>query len=423
MMNFPSDFLWGAASAGHQNEGGDTVSDTAFLETVEETIFVEPAGAACRSYELWETDLDLVAGMGLNAYRFSVEWARIEPQPGVIDEAALDHYEAMVDGARARGIAPIITLSHFSAPQWFAARGAWLAEDAPELFAAHCARVIGRFGDRVEAVVTLNEPNLEQMLAFVLPPEAQAGKRRMLASAGVTLGVERYRSANVVLPEEIAEFEAAFTRVHRAAKRAIKEIRPELPVGVSIAISDEYALPGGEADRDAKRAAVYDHWLEVAAEDDFIGVQNYERIVHGPEGVVPPAADAEINGMGTAIAPTSLAGAVRYAHARSGVPVLVTEHGIQTADDRQRAEFIPASLALLEEVLAEGVPVLGYCHWTLLDNFEWIFGYRPKLGLHSVDPVTFERIAKPSAGAYAEVVAAHREAGALSSPGPRMPAM
>lgn len=416
MSHFPKSFLWGVASAGHQNEGGDRTSDTTFLENVTPTIFREPSGAACRSYELWERDLDLVAAMGLTAYRFSVEWARIEPERGEISEEALAHYEAMVDGCIERGLAPIVTFSHFTSPHWFAKGGAWLADDAAELFAVQCTRVMERFGDRIALAVTLNEPNLEPMLSYVLPAEAQEGKRAMLAGASRAAGVERYRSGNVVLPEEMDLFKDAFTRAHRAAKEAIKAIRPDLPVGLAIAITDESAKPGGEESRDAKRATVYDYWLNVARKDDFVGVQNYERIVHGPGGVEAPDEDVEINGMGTAIEPASLAGAVRYAHELSGVPVLVSEHGIQADDDRRREAFIPASLSLLEKELVNGVPVLGYCHWTLMDNFEWIFGYGAKLGLHSVDPETFERIAKPSAAAYARAVEEYRRSESESRP-------
>ncbi|HYP72521.1 MAG TPA: family 1 glycosylhydrolase, partial [Microbacterium sp.] len=215
-------------------------------------------------------------------------------------------------------------------------------------------------------------------------------------------GSARYFAGNVIPQAAQAEFQLAFTVAHRAAKAAIKARRSDLPVGVSIAISDEYALPGGEAHRDARRARTYDHWLEVARDDDFIGVQNYERTVHGPDGEVVP--DGARNGMGTVIEPASLAGAVRYAHEVSGVPVMVTEHGLQSDDDTQRAQFIPAALELLAAEIAAGVPVLGYFHWTLMDNFEWIFGYGPKLGLFEVDRETFARTAKPSAAAYAHAV-------------------
>ncbi|USQ86377.1 family 1 glycosylhydrolase [Streptomyces phaeoluteigriseus] len=403
----PDGFLWGVATAGHQNEGDNLASDTWFLEHTTPSLFREPSGPACRGYQQWETDLDLVAGLGLNAVRFSVEWARVEPERGVVSAEALDHYERKVDGCLARGLAPLVTFSHFTAPHWFAAAGSWTAADAPGRFADQCARVMARFGDRIAYGVTLNEPNLEQLLqaGAKLPPEAEALKARMLVAAARAAGTDTYASANVIPADRQEEFQEAFTRAHRAAREAIRASRGDLPVGVSIAIADEVAVPGGEERRDAKRAAVYDHWLREARDDDFIGVQNYERIVHGPDGEV--RVEGELNGMGTVIEPGSLAGAVRYAHEVSGVPVLVTEHGIQTGDDTQRAAFIPAAVEGLAAEIAAGTPVLGYCHWTLMDNFEWIFGYGAQLGLHEVDRETFQRRPKPSAAAYADVVRSH----------------
>lgn len=414
-LPLPDTFLWGVATSGHQTEGDNSASDTWFLEHTTPSLFREPSGLACRSHRLWETDLDLAAGLGLNAFRFSVEWARVEPERGVVCAEALDHYERVVDGCLERGLAPLVTFSHFTAPHWFAAAGSWLAADAPALFAEQCDRVMARFGDRIAYGVTLNEPNLEQLLqaGAKLPAEAEALKARMLAAAARAAGSDTYASANVIPGDRLEQFQAAFTRAHRAARDAIKARRGDLPVGVSIAIADEVAIPGGEARRDAKRAAVYDHWLREARADDFIGVQNYERIVHGPDGEV--AVEGERNGMGTAIAPGSLAGAVRYAHEVSGVPVLVTEHGIQTSDDAQRAAFVPAAVRELATEAGAGTPVLGYCHWTLMDNFEWIFGYGAQLGLHEVDRMTFQRRPKPSAQAYAEVVRSHR--GALTGRG------
>ncbi|MEH3075787.1 MAG: family 1 glycosylhydrolase [Quadrisphaera sp.] len=406
--HFPDGFLWGVATAGHQGEGDNVHSDTWFLEHVQPTLFTEPSGPGCRTWQRWPEDLDLVASLGLDAYRFSVEWSRVEPVRGQVDAAALDHYERLVDGCLERGITPLVTFSHFTAPHWFAAAGSWLADDAAELFAAQCERVTARFGDRLRAAVTLNEPNLEQLLTAggKLPPAAEQVKRDMLAAAARAAGTATYLSSNTVPADLQDEVQEATTTAHRTARAAVKALQPGLAVGVSIAIADEVALPGGEARRDARRAAVYDHWLRVAREDDFIGVQNYERVVHGPDGEVLPPGPR--NGMGTVVEPASLAGAVRYAHEVSGVPVLVTEHGIQTDDDAQRAAFVPAAIDALAREVEAGTPVLGYCHWTLLDNFEWIFGYGPKLGLVSVDRQTFERTPKPSARAYAETVAAHR---------------
>jgi len=404
-LSFPADFLWGVATAGHQNEGDNIHSDTWFLENVTPTVFQARSGKATNGWELWENDLDLVAGMNLNAYRFSVEWARIEPVEGEFSDEALDHYEAVIDGCLARSLAPIVTFNHFTSPHWFAKRGAWLDDSAPELFARYCGAVMDRFGDRIHLAVTFNEPDLPEMLTWAgLPDFVSALERQTLEAASRDAGVERYRAGNVMLREDFAGMRAGMTAGHRAAKAAIKARRPDLPVGLSLALVDDVAAPGGEELRDRKRAEVYQHWLMLARDDDFVGVQNYERIEYGPDGQLPPAPGKVLNGMGTAVEPGSLRGAVEYAHAVAGVRVLVSEHGVGTEDDSVRAGFIEPSLEGLSDAIAGGVPVLGYCHWTLMDNFEWIFGYGPKLGLHSVDRATFERTAKPSAAVYARLV-------------------
>ncbi|MEV8274184.1 family 1 glycosylhydrolase [Microbacterium sp. NPDC077184] len=406
--SFPSDFLWGVATAGHQNEGDNVDSDTWFLENVTPTVFREPSGKAANGWELWESDLDLVAAMNLTAYRFSVEWARIEPVEGEFSDEALAHYEAIVDGCRARGLAPIVTLNHFTSPHWFAAKGAWLHPEAPKLFARYCGVVTERFGDRIEFAVTFNEPNLPEMLTWGdLPSFIADLERATLDAASAAAGVERYRAANVMLPEDFAGMREGMTAAHRAATSAIKARRPDLKVGLSLAMCDDVTAPGGEELVARKRGEAYDHWLGLARDDDFVGVQNYVRLVYGPEGMLPPPEGAVVNGMGSAVEPDSLRGAVTYAHEVSGVPVLVTEHGIMTAEDGIRADFIPPSLDGLAAAIADGIPVIGYCHWTLMDNFEWIFGYGPKLGLHEVDRETFERTPKPSAGVYATYVRDH----------------
>ncbi|WP_062467139.1 family 1 glycosylhydrolase [Demequina maris] len=392
----PASFLWGVATAGHQTDGDDTTSDTSFLELTQPSVFAEPSGSACRSWELWERDLDLAVDMGLNAYRFSVEWCRVEPEEGSVDETALAHYEDVIDGCLARGLAPIVTFSHFTAPHWFACRGSWLADDAAERFARFCTLVMERIGDRIALAVTLNEPNLQRQLAGgFLPPQVWEAHRANLDAASAAAGVERYRAGNVQVLEELDVFEEGFERAHVAARAAIKAVRPDLPVGLSLAVADDVAAPGGEAERDRVREECYGRWVRLCADDDFIGVQNYERIVHGPDG----RAGAE--GGHTPPEPDSLGGAVRYIHEASGAPILVSEHGINTQDDAERGAFLPAALASLDRAIADGVPVLGYCHWTLLDNYEWIFAYGPRFGLHAVDRDTFARTPKPSAGVYA----------------------
>ncbi|MFC4785591.1 glycoside hydrolase family 1 protein [Nocardioides sp. MAHUQ-72] len=406
--SFPGDFLWGVAGSGHQTEGDNVDSDTWFAEQVTPTVFKERSHRACNSWELWREDIDLAAGLGLNAYRFSVEWARVEPVEGTVSEEALDHYEAIVDECLARGLAPVVTFNHFTSPHWFAMRGGWLDAEAPSLFARYCDLLMSRFGDRIAVAVTMNEPNLARLLTWLqLPDFVRDLERATLVAASEATGVPRYRLSNVMLPEEMDAIADGMTAGHLAARAAIKARRPDLPVGLSIAIVDDVVVGDDPSVRDRKRAEVYQRWLELARGDDFVGVQNYERVPYDGHGAVPPPAGVPLNQMGTAIEPLSLAGAVRHAHEVAGVPVLVTEHGMASGDDGLRAAFIPPALDGLRDVMDEGVPVLGYCHWTLLDNFEWIFGYDFHYGLHAVDRETFARTPKPSAGVYAAYVRAN----------------
>jgi len=405
---FPDGFLWGAACAGHQVEGNDTASDTWFLGNIQPTIFAEPVGDAVNSFELWETDLELARGMGLNAFRFSVEWSRIEPEPGLYSQAMLDHYKRIVEGCHARGMSPIVTYNHFTSPRWFAAASGWLGDGASERFAEYCALVTREMGDGIHSAVTFNEPNLPKLISTMgLPPEAELGKQAMLARAAELTGGERFVAANVVLNEDLEDLEAAMLAGHVDARAAIKAERSDLPVGLSLAVVDEQAAPGGEARRDEVCEFLYGPSWRVVRDDDFLGVQNYERRVWSADGALPPPDGSRLNHSGAEVYGPSLAGAVRYAWEQAQVPILVSEHGVGTTDDSIRQWLIQEALRNLHDLMQEGVPVTGYCHWSLLDNFEWIFGYRPTFGLASVDRTTFERRPKASAVVYEAIARAN----------------
>jgi beta-glucosidase len=385
--------LWGAATSGHQVEGNNVSSDMWVMENVKPTLFQEASGDADNSFELWEVDLDLVRSLGLNSYRFSLEWARIEPEPGVFSIAMLDHYKAMIEGCRVRGLTPLVTFNHFTTPRWFAARGGWYAPDSPDLFARYCDRAARHLAANIGYAMTLNEPN--PLGDALLPPAILERIAAMNAAAGRAVGSETFKS--IPLSEaDHATRQKHFLEAHRKGRAAIKAVRPELPVGVTLAMSDEQA-EGSNSVRDSKRALYYGAWLDVAKSDDFLGVQNYTRTVWGDEGKLPPPVGAELNGTSEEIYPPSLANVVRFAHHATGVPIIVTEHGLCTDDDTQRVAFIPAALSELHKTIAEGVPVMGYMHWSLLDNFEWVWGYKRRYGLCSVDRITFQRTPKPSA--------------------------
>jgi beta-glucosidase len=404
LRSFPKGFLWGAATAAHQIEGNNTNSDSWVLENVKPTLYKEPSLDAANSFELWPVDLDLAKNMGLNTYRFSLEWARIEPEPGKFSIAMLDHYKAIVEGCRKRGLTPFVTFNHFTVPKWFAGRNAWINEDSPKLFANYCERAMQHLGAEIGYAATLNEPNVSLQVAQTIPgfasltPLLNAGAKAAAKAIGSDhFGLSALQSLEIAkasLPNMI--------EAHKSGRDAIKSVRSNLPVGVTLAIADEQAV-GTATKRDQVRADAYGAWLEAVKGDDFLGVQNYIRNLWGDTGKLPVPNGARKNHSGEEFYPPSLAGAVRYAHATSGCRIIVTEHGIGTDDDALRAELIPAALKELRAAMEDGVPVLGYLHWSLIDNFEWLSGYAPKFGLCSVDRTSFKRTPKPSSRILAAI--------------------
>jgi beta-glucosidase len=394
--SFPDGFLWGAATSGHQIEGNNVNSDMWVVENVKPTIFKEPSGDATNSFELWPRDLDLVKSIGLNSYRFSLEWSRIEPEPGMFSVAMLDHYKAIIGGCHSRGLTPIVTFSHFATPRWFAARGGWTAPEAPDLFARFCDKAARHLADGIGYAVTLNEPNPLRAPA----DEAKLAKIKplfeaMTAAAAKAVGSNRFVIGNFGV-DDLDQYNRTVIAAHKAGKAAIKAARGTLPVGVTLAMPDDQAV-GPDSMRDEFRARSYLPWLEAARSDDFLGVQNYERQLWDSSGKVEPPPGGVRNAGGGEVYPASLANAVRYAHSVARVPIIVTEHGVNTDDDTIRAGLIPAALAELKKTMDEGVPIKGYIHWSLLDNFEWVSGYKHHYGLFAVDRTTFQRTPKPSA--------------------------
>ena len=407
---FPKGFLWSTATAGHQVEGNNLNADCWLLENLQPTIFSEPSRDSANSFELWPTDLDLVKGMGLNTYRFSLEWPRIEPEEGHFSIAMLDHYKAMIEGCRARGLTPIVTFNRYTTPRWFAAQGGWTSARAPGLFARFRDKAARHLAAGIGYATTLNEPNIMEILRVVLPPQIVSAQRAMLEAAAKASGTAKYAAGNAIDIDDIDKATRNLIAGHRLGREAIKAVRPDLPVGVSLSMFDDQAArpdSGGHSMRDAMREKLYGAWLEAVKHDDFLGVQNYERQVWTAQGKLPTPKGVPVNYSGSEVYAPSLANAVRFAHAATGLPILVSEHGVGTDDDSVRAALIAAALGHLKTAMDAGVPVLGYLHWSLVDNFEWIFGYRVHFGLHGLDHATFARTPKPSAAIYGAIARAN----------------
>lgn len=386
--SFPDGFRWGTATAAHQIEGGNINNDWWRWEHAAGSGVAEPSGDACDSWHRWVDDVELVAGLGLDHYRFSVEWSRIEPAPGEWSTASVDHYRRVCDALRARGVEPVVTLHHFTTPLWVVDEGGWEKGPAVDRFASFCHRVVEAMGDSVGRVCTLNEPNI-------------------VATMGWALGIFPPGRTD---PGAAAEVSTRLVQAHRRAVEAVRAARSSLPVGLTLSMTDYQPAEGGEERARHLRAVHEDLFLDATAGDDFLGVQTYTRMVIGPDGWLGPRPGVEVLPMGYELWPDALEACVRRAWAVTGgsVPLWVTENGIGTDDDGQRISYMGAALEGLKRALADGIDVRGYTYWSLMDNFEWAFGYRPRFGLVEVDRSTFERRPKPSARWLSEVAGNNR---------------
>lgn len=385
---FPEGFRWGVATAAHQIEGGNVNNDWWAWEHAPGSPCEEPSVDACDSWNRWEEDVELVASLGLDNYRFTVEWSRLEPEPGVWSHATVERYRRWCTALRERGIEPILTLHHFSSPRWLAARGGWADPATADAFVAHARRVAEAFGDVAGRFVTFNEPNIVAFMGHrfgMFPPGRQDR--------------EEYRRAIDV-----------FTDAHRRGVEAIRTAAPGIPVGQTVSMSDYQAVDGGEAYRARVRSHMEDPYLEASVGDDFLGIQAYSRDRLGPDGNLGPEPGVPVLVMGYEYWPQCMGGTLRRAWEVTGgaVPLWVTENGIGTDDDAQRIDYLTESLRTVKGVVDDGIDVLGYSCWSLLDNFEWVFGYRPRFGLVEVDRTTFERRRKPSADWFADVARTNR---------------
>jgi beta-glucosidase len=393
-FTFPPDFYWGTATAAHQVEGGNVYNDNWVLEHTPGTIYVESSGDACDHYHRYREDIALIAGLGLKLYRFSLEWSRIEPEEGEFSLAALEHYRRVLAACHEHNLMPMVTFHHLTSPRWLAAGGGWEAKETPEKFARYCERAVTYLGDLLPLACTLNEINLGPLLSFLGVPLSTHTPWFAEAARSVGSDTERFRPFLYAEPERGREIMLA---AHRRAIEVLKAGPGQRQVGVTLALTDIQALPGGEEVAARARHELQDLYLEALREDDFVGVQTYTRQLFGPTGPAQLAEDVERTLIGDEFYPEALAGTIRYAHHVTGRPIFVTENGIATANDKRRQVYLERALRDVVGCLRDGIPVLGYIHWSALDNFEWMFGYRPTFGLIGVNHTNQERTIKPSA--------------------------
>jgi beta-glucosidase len=401
---FPKNFRWGVATAAHQIEGNNINSDFWLLENIKPTTFVERSGDACDSYHRYEEDIALLAQLGFNTYRLSIEWARIEPTQGDFSNAELDYYKRVLACCREHDVEPAVTFLHGTTPLWFAETGGWLNPAAPMLFARYCSTAAKALAGEMGYAFTINEPQVAKTFRS-LPGVSKGFAGRDKASLEMHDAAARATGSQRFVTMDYPDIEGMTPQLiagHEQGYKAIKAERSSLPVGVTLNIIDFQPFGEGSPYQEIRKVA-YGDWLDtVQRACDFTGVQVYRSFpIPGPGKPVPPMPSPSPGVgegmMGEAAHPEALPNAVEYVYSQTQKPIFVTENGLQTNDDQHRVAYIDAALSGLHGSIAKGVPVMGYLHWSLLDNFEWARGYEPKYGLVAVDRKTFKRTPKPSA--------------------------
>jgi len=412
---FPQGFFWGAATAAHQVEGHNIHSDFWLMEHLEGSIFKEPSGEAVDHYRRYREDIRLMAELGLNAYRFSIEWARIEPEEGRFDPEAIDHYRDVLLACQENGIMPIVTLHHFTSPQWLIRAGGWEAEETPTRFARYVEKVMRELGEMIPYACTINEANISIGIARIMKRhqaqgnaqvgvnlESMESMRRYYAALAKAFGLPPHKIHSFLGPRTEQGLRIIF-RAHEEARKVIRRVSPHTRVGITLSLYDIQAVPGGEAHAAQAMQEEFLQFLPYLQEDDFFGLQNYTRYIYGPDGYIPPAEDAEKTQMGNEFYPEGLEAVIRYVYKHLNKPIIVTENGVATDRDERRIVFIDRALQGVHACVEDGIPVLGYMHWSLLDNFEWQLGFSRTFGLIAVDRSTQQRLPKPSAYHYGKI--------------------
>ena len=419
---FPPGFFWGAATSAHQVEGHNTNNDWWVWEQAGRV--KEASGLACDQYHRFRDDFDLARSLGHNAHRLSVEWSRIEPKEGAFSDEALAHYREVMQALRQRQLEPFVTLHHFTNPVWLAQQGGWTNPRVVDWFVRYVRKTVEALGSDVRYWLTLNEPMVYAVMHYldgVGPPgEQNLGSVFRVAEHLVRAHTNSYHAihdvarangwtVDVGIATHINRFfpcrwwwlgdQAVAWLTHRAYNQAFFD-------GV---MTGQLRFPG----RRPLRISDGQQTL------DLIGVNYYSRqfmrLGRGPAhqwiGVRCDNAHhpqvKERNFLKWEIYPRGIYEVLRWVSSYRR-PLLITENGICTNDDRQRERFILDHLAWVARAMQQGLPIIGYLYWSLVDNFEWAQGYPPRFGLIEVDYATQARRVRASATRFAEICRTNR---------------
>jgi len=399
MDKFPHSFLWGASTSAHQVEGGNIHNDWWFAE--QSGALKEASNQACRHYELYAQDFEIAEELGHNCHRFSIEWSRIEPQEGLFQDSEIEHYRKVITELKNRGIEPVVTLHHFTNPEWFSQRGGWVNHNLQRYFLRFVERIVKEFSGVVKFWVTINEPLVYSSHSYLLgvwPPK----ERSLFKTAKVTLNLAQ-----------------AHIQAYRIIHKIYQDKKLDRPM-VSIAANlqaFEFCSPTLK-----NKLAVYLrhklynlYFIETLLRNktlDYIGINYYGRNLADVEswGIRHLLLDTckynhfplRKNSLGWDIYPQGLY-KLLISLKKYNLPVLITENGICTEDDNLRWDYIREHLGQLRKSMQEGVEVLGYIYWSLIDNFEWDKGFAPRFGLVHINYQDQKRTIRSSARKLAEV--------------------
>ncbi|MDP3056935.1 MAG: glycoside hydrolase family 1 protein [bacterium] len=382
ILKFPSGFLWGSAVSSYQVEGGIENCDWSRDY---------PAGRACDYYNQYERYFDMAKELNQNIHRMSLEWSRIEPEEGKFDKEAIGHYRKILLALKARGMKSMVTIWHWTNPVWFSAKGGWENPKSSEDFTRFVKFAVSELGGNVDLWITLNEPMVNVSEGYLRgnhPPF----KKNIFAAAKVYLN---------------------FKAAHRKTYGIIHDLDQKARVG--IAYNSAYVKPANKNSIMEKIGVfVWDHIRnhmfldEIKKESDFIGLNYYflDTIRFDPLKFPFLAIDNRTedgSDMGWEIYPEGIYHVLKDLKKRYNKPVYITENGIADAQDKKRAKYIVDHLNWTYKAISEGVDVGGYFYWSLLDNFEWTYGFSKRFGLIEIDFNTLEAKIRPSAYEYAKI--------------------
>lgn len=394
-LAFPRGFLWGTATAAHQVEGyahNDwsewEQSEARLRDLKARNLKIEDfvSGKACDSYNRWREDLDLVQELGCNAYRFSLEWSRLEPEEGSWNMAEMERYKTILKEMRQRGIRSFVTLWHWTNPVWVAKEGGWANRKIVERFERFAGFVAEHLGEHIDFWVTLNEPLMHIAHGYFTGKFPPNRKKDLFGSLKVLNNL---------------------ANAHKSAYRAIHGRFPEAQV--SIAMTSGYFSSAHKNNPIERLIVAIAHYLRnelfvrrIAGHYDYLGVNYYhhDRIVWYPP--FKKNLNERVSDFGWEIYPEGIYHVLKN-YGKYGKPIYILENGVADREDKLRKDFIIDHLKHVHRAIGEGADVRGYFYWSLLDNFEWADGYGMKFGLFAVDSRTCERTKRPSADTYSSI--------------------